>query len=103
MAMNMQNSISQYTNTTSYTSAIGFYGKLAEKLKEMTQSLITQFSELTEQHSIHKGAFLAEASVKVPEVNIRYEYIIYVKRYGPPENGVFDENILDAIRKEMGF
>jgi hypothetical protein len=82
-------------------STTSFYSNLATKLKEMTESLIEQFSECDKVTVSKRGTYLAEANIHVPEVTIHYEYIIYIRRYGPPVGGEFDSKLLDEIRKEM--
>jgi len=47
-------------------------------------------------------AIMGKADVSVPVVNPKQEYFIYVQRFGPPLTGIFDENALNQIRRELG-
>jgi hypothetical protein len=67
----------------------------------MAQSLKEQFAYL-ESHSnanqqMAKGVIIAEIAVRA-NVNVRWEYVIYIQIYGPPARGQFDPVYLDQIR-----
>jgi hypothetical protein len=70
----------------------------------MAKSLKIQFAELeansrgTLQEA--KGAILAEIKVQ-GRVVAKYEYVVYIQRYGPPNNGKFDPVYLERIRDEI--
>ncbi len=49
------------------------------------------------------GVFLASADITIPPVQAKMEYIIYLQRYGPPINGVFDSILLSVLRTELGI
>ena len=70
----------------------------------MTNSLKKQFADLEANSAanrvIGKGAFLASISVK-GDINFKVEYFLYVMRYGPPVNGIFDPVYLELIRAEL--
>jgi hypothetical protein len=36
-------------------------------------------------------------------LGIKYEYVEYIKQYGPPPDGIFNEEKLAAIRIELGI
>lgn len=42
-----------------------------------------------------------ETTIEMPEVQIQLEYIIYIQKYGYPETGAFDTDLLEAIRENM--
>ena len=49
--------------------------------------------------SYGEGAILATIE-STATVVVRIEYVIYIQRYGPPVDGVFDEELLNTIRTE---
>jgi hypothetical protein len=83
-------------------SSTKFLETLTNKLIEMTTSLKEQFSELVKPPSADapRGVFFATVPLSA-SVNTRQEYFIYVNRYGPPVNGIFDPIYLDLIRAEL--
>ncbi len=91
-------------NALCYTKAMDFLGNLANKLSELTSSLKQQFEALKNRIvTPARGPVLASITVKPPPIGIKYEYFEYVKRYGPPVNGIFDEGYLELIRRELGI
>jgi hypothetical protein len=68
----------------------------------MTNSLKEQFEELKKNQGPidTKGILLVNVEVSA-NVSFRYEYVIYIQRYGPPTNGIFDPIYLDLIRAEL--
>ena len=83
--------------------SIAFFDNLAGKLLVMTQSLKEQFNDLKTiaYKNIASGPFLASIEVTPPPIGVKYEYIEYINRYGPPANGVFDPAILASLRVEL--
>ena len=80
-----------------------FLTTLADKLKAMVESLQKQFAELrTKAISRGEGAILAGISASA-NVSVRIQYVIYIQRYGPPLDGVFDQELLDAIITEYNI
>ncbi len=81
-----------------------FLSNLTNKLAEMTQALKQQFADL--QANCHAtgtkatGPIFAQIQV-AGTIKPKYEYLIYLQRYGPPINGVFDPIYLDLIRAEL--
>jgi hypothetical protein len=85
-------------------SSLNFFSKLSEKMLTMVKSLKKQFEECRAQiTSKAKGFLLAEVEVKTTPLSVKYEYIEYIKQYGPPENGIFDETKLQKLRDELGI
>ncbi len=83
-------------------SSTKFLETLTDKLIEMTESIKTQIEELENRvPSCHRGLRIAEIDVPVPPIAVKQEYLIYIKRYGPPINGIFDPIYLDLIRAEL--
>lgn len=81
-----------------------FLGTLADKLMDMVTSLKQQFDDLEANcnKGTHKaaGAILAEISVQ-GHIDTKWEYIYYIRIYGPPIDGVFDPVYLDKIRQDI--
>lgn len=82
-----------------------FFQNITDKLLKMTQSLKTQFEELKKNACGQKarGAILAEVDAPKMTLGVKTEYIEYIRRFGPPDNGVFDECKLEDLRKELGI
>ena len=78
-----------------------FFETLANKLEEMTLSLKDQFSNLVNKTEVGRGFIIASINVAVPIINVKGEYVEYIRRYGPPQNGIFDPIYLDLIRAEI--
>ena len=71
-----------------------YYGILTE---------IIALTDLLTSAQQQAGVFLAKADVTVPPVQAKYEYILYVQRYGSPPNGIFNLNLLNNLRIELGL
>lgn len=85
-------------------SSLNFFSKLSDKLLTMVKSLKKQFDECKNAITTRaKGFILAEVEVKTAPLNVKYEYVEYIKRYGPPTNGIFEEEKLILLRKELGI
>lgn len=82
-----------------------FFDKLATKLLVMTKSINKRIEDIKKQVCETKGNGALLASIDTPEmiISIKYEYIEYIKRYGPPINGIFEESKLNIIKKELGI
>ena len=82
-----------------------FFDKLATKLLDMSKSINERIEKIKNTVCIQQppGVMLAKAELKSQTVGVKYEYIEYIKRYGPPENGKFDEKKLNIIRTELGI
>jgi hypothetical protein len=85
--------------------SIPFFDTLAGKLLVMVQSLKEQFQELKTiaYKNVASGPFLASIEVTPPPIGVKYEYIEYINRYGPPADGIFDPVILNSLRIELGI
>jgi hypothetical protein len=83
-----------------------FFNDLATKLLEMASAIDTRIEEI--QKNCHnsgsgKGVYFASVEVVPMTVGIKYEYIEYIKIYGPPTDGVFDETKLQQLRVKLGI
>ena len=81
-----------------------FLKTLTDKLFAMTQSLKTQFADLEANGNstriTSRGVLLANISIQA-SLQFKPEYFIYILRYGPPVNGIFDPVYLELIRIEI--
>jgi hypothetical protein len=100
---NFSDTITQNNNSTNCCcpSTTNFLETLTNKLHDMAVSLKKQFEELKAiRASSAKGAIIASINASCA-IQIKYEYILYIRRYGPPVNGVFDEDLLTILRSEL--
>jgi hypothetical protein len=88
-------------------SSVNFLEKLSNKLLDMTKSLQAQFAELVRpppsSGTDGGGVYIAKIDTPVMNIGVKYEYVLYIQRYGPPDNGIFDETILSELRAELGI
>lgn len=92
------------SNAICYTKAMNFLDTIANKLKQLVISLKNQFERLKRQVVTRaQGPILASVTVRTIPLGVKYEYVEYIKRYGPPTNGIFDENLLIGLRNELGI
>lgn len=89
-------------NTCNNRSTTKFFESLVNKLEEMTLSLKEQFIEIEGRCNIvpKRGCVLAEAAIESTIVEVKYVYVQYIRRYGPPPNGIFDEELLTELRNQ---
>jgi hypothetical protein len=82
---------------------IVFYSKLACKLLVMSETINERIKTITSQicSKNETGVLLASIEAPVMTIAIKYEYIEYIKQYGPPCNGIFDEDKLNQIRTTL--
>jgi hypothetical protein len=82
-----------------------FFDKLATKLKEMAESVNKRIEDIRKNAVCYTGGGVLFASIDVPTMNleVKYEYIEYIKRYGPPLDGIFDESKLALLRNELAL
>lgn len=76
--------------------------KLLAKVSEQDQILgnVQMLKEKINQLQKQVNLF-EEANMAMPTVEVHMEMIIYMQRYGFPENGVFDTDLLQEIVEEM--
>ena len=83
-----------------------FFNNLATKLLDMSRAIETKMEELRNKVCERpSGRGFLFASIEAPSmvVGVRMEYVEYIKRFGPPVKGKFDENLLNELRIEMGI
>lgn len=93
-------------NSIDRNSAI-FFSNLATKLIDMTQAFEAKIEDIRKNcqstNPAFKGFILAEITLTRDTVGVKVEYVEYIKRYGPPPDGVFDPVILQQLRDELGI
>lgn len=82
-----------------------FFNNLATKLLDMSKAIEIRINELKNKVCTpqKQGVFMASIETPNMPLGIKYEYIEYIKRYGPPLNGQFDELLLNGIRRELNI
>lgn len=84
---------------------VNFYGTLATKLLNMAESISARIENIKKNcgGKPAKGFYIAEIEVPKMVLGVAVEYLEYIKRYGPPDNGVFDPAKLQLLRSELGI
>jgi hypothetical protein len=92
-------------NETPCQSSLLFFSKISDKLLIMVESLKRQFEECRSKcvGTPSQGAILVSVDAPQVTLGVRYEFIEYIKRYGPPVAGIFDENLLNILRQQLGL
>jgi hypothetical protein len=91
------------TNQTTCKDTTKFFWNLSQKLLDMAEAIDKKIFDLQNKVcSRDSGILFAELEVPKQVVGIKYEYIEYIKRYGPPTDGIFDPVKLEALRIELG-
>lgn len=83
-----------------------FFSNLAAKLIDLTKAFEAKIDEIKKNcgsTSQARGFILAQIDAKPPTIGVKREYLEYIKRYGPPMDGVFDETLLQQLRDELGI
>jgi hypothetical protein len=82
-----------------------FFSDLATKLLEMTTAVNKRIEDIKKNcgGSKQSGFFLASIEAPVMNLGVKYEYIEYIKRFGPPTDGKFEEEKLKQLRIELGI
>ena len=84
---------------------VNFYGSLASKLLTMAESIHTRIENIKKNcgGKPAKGYLIAEIEIPKMVLGVAVEYLEYIKRYGPPDNGIFDPIKLDLLRTQLGI
>jgi hypothetical protein len=82
-----------------------FLDILADNLLSMSRAIDVRINELTNKACNTTANGFVLASIETPSMllGIKYEYVEYIKRFGPPIKGKFDENLLESLRKELNM
>ena len=85
--------------------SVRFFTVLAEKLKDMAITINDRIEEIKKNscQTVPGGIFFASVDVPQMTLGVKYEYIEYITRYGPPDDGIFDPDKLNKIRSELGI
>jgi hypothetical protein len=84
-------SINLYNTNVDMTSERNYYKTKADKFNDV--------NALIEQLNMLRGAvsLFPDQTITVIPVEIKAEYLAYIKTYGYPENGIWDPDLLGAI------
>lgn len=95
------------SDTTFCKDTSKFFNNLATKLLEMTAAINKRIEDMKVKMSTvcSRQSGIVLASVEAPKMTlgVRYEYIEYINRFGPPSDGVFEEEKLESLRIELGI
>jgi hypothetical protein len=83
-----------------------FFNNLATKLLEMSTALEKKIEDLMNKTCLpptYNSFYLVEIDTPSLALGVRQEYLEYVKRYGPPCDGIFEEDKLNILRKELNI
>ena len=81
-----------------------FFSELSTKLLDMAMAINDRIEKIKSQVcSTERGVIIAAIDTPNMMLGVRYEYVEYIKRYGPPQEGKFDENLLQSLRVELGL
>lgn len=85
------------------TKFIGFIDELTTKLYKVVNKVKDDMATLRDAANgrCANGAILAEITPPKETLGVKREYIIYLERYGPPTNGIFDPALLSSIKAEL--
>ena len=89
-------SINLYNTNTSVTDQRDAYKLLADKFNDPNE-LLAQLEMLRRSVSL-----FPDQHITVIPVQIKPEYLAYIKTYGYPENGIWDTDLLGAILESIG-
>lgn len=91
-------------NTLDRNSAV-FFNNLATKLLDMSKAIQKRMDELANRvpPPPQAGFLFAKIDTPVMTLGVKMEYVEYIKRYGPPIKGKFDETKLNDLRAELGI
>ena len=83
-------------------SVINLISKIRDETKESNE-LIAQLKEQLAIFAKQTAIVPPEPIQAIIDVNISIDekYLVYVQRYGVPNNGIFDQTILDDIEEEL--
>ena len=91
------------SNNCCCPSSTKFLEKLTTKLITMTTSLKQQFEDLKNNQKEFVGPQaprLVEITVKA-NISVKRVYYLYIQRYGPPINGIFDPDYIRLLQAEL--
>ncbi len=91
-------------NSVDRNSAI-FFNTLANKLLDMSKAIDARIAEISKKvcQPTTKGFIFASIEAPSMVLGVKYEFVEYIKRYGPPPKGKFDPEKLNLIRNELGI
>jgi hypothetical protein len=93
------------TNQTNCKDTTKFFWNLSQKLLDMAEAIDKKIYDLENRVCDGPTGTILFAKVDIPKqtVGIKREYIEYIKRYGSPDDGIFDPVKLELLRVEFGI
>lgn len=81
---------------------VGNCDEIQTELNEKNE-ILTNIDRLKERIKLlsKQVNLFEDSTIQMPEIQIQFEYIIYIQKYGYPETGVFDTDLLEEIKKNM--
>lgn len=82
-----------------------FFSKLATKLMDMAVTINKRIEKIQSEVKCSSGGGVLLASIEAPVMMlaIKVEYMEYVRRYGPPDGGKFDQEKINIIKNDLGI
>ena len=82
-----------------------FFNNLAQKLLDMSKAIEKRIDDLSNKVCLPESKGFLIASIETPSMmlGVKYEYVEYIRRYGPPDKGKFDSVLLQKLRTELGI
>jgi hypothetical protein len=85
-------------NSVDRNSSIFFYN-LANKLLDLSKTIEAKINDLKNTGGVNRElGILVSISTPSMVLGLKFEYAVYLERYGPPPDGQWDENRLALIR-----
>lgn len=87
-----------YIKSNQTTSLVSFL------VKQLQPTLSTMIDVVQKEKEKEIVPYVVKVDLKLAEpVKPKVEYFTYIQRHGFPNTGIFDEQILDLIRLELGL
>lgn len=83
---------------------VEFVEKMTGKLILMVESIDKRIDDALKQGAVPEKDVVGFGYVEIPNimVQIKKEFMIYLSKYGPPADGMFNMDLLNDIRRELG-
>lgn len=92
-------------SASEYETSVNFFSQMSEKLTAMVSTVKTQFDDYRAQidkFTTPKG-IVSKVDTPGLVLGVGQEYLEYIKRFGPPPNGVWDPAKIAQLRIELGI
>lgn len=83
---------------------VDFIGKMTEKLITMIHVIDKRIEDARQENTAPtQVSGFGYAEIPQIKVQIKQEYIVYICKYGPPTDGIFNMTLLNDIREKLGI